>query len=143
MKQFLGKSPSGVFATQTLGGHLLRGAIATRDFDLIGRLGRNRIGIAILNVPPREALSSRLARLVALGLMRDADDPTVLTARFSMSVGLRHSFEGNFEALDSALKELLERQGNALRPIRFLDAEVFTRRVNALDASIVLKPGNL
>lgn len=28
MKQLLGKSPSGLFATQTLGGHLIRGAIA-------------------------------------------------------------------------------------------------------------------
>ena len=115
--------------------------MVTRDFDLIGRLGRNRIGIAILNVPPREALSNRLARLVALGLMRDADDPTVLAARFSMSVGLRHSFEGDFDAVDRALRELLERQGPALRPIRFLDTEVFTRRVNAPHAPSALKPG--
>jgi len=28
MKQFLGKSPSGLFATQTLTGHVLRGAVA-------------------------------------------------------------------------------------------------------------------
>lgn len=28
MKQFMGKSQSGLFATQTLGGHLIRGAIA-------------------------------------------------------------------------------------------------------------------
>ncbi len=117
--------------------------MVTRDFDLIGRLGRNRIGIAILNVPPREALSSRLARLVALGLMRDADDPTVLSARFSVRVGLRHSFEGDFEAVDRALKESLERQDGALRPIRFLDTEVFTRRHNAPETPQVLKPGGL
>jgi nicotinamide riboside transporter PnuC len=28
MKQFLGKNPSGVFATQTLTGHVIRGAVA-------------------------------------------------------------------------------------------------------------------
>ena len=28
MQQFLGKSPSGLFATQTLAGHLIRGAVA-------------------------------------------------------------------------------------------------------------------
>jgi hypothetical protein len=28
MKQFLAKSPSGLFATQTLAGHLVRGALA-------------------------------------------------------------------------------------------------------------------
>jgi hypothetical protein len=28
MKHFLGKSPSGLFATQTLAGHLIRGAVA-------------------------------------------------------------------------------------------------------------------
>ena len=28
MKQLLGKSPAGLFATQTLSGHLIRGAIA-------------------------------------------------------------------------------------------------------------------
>ena len=28
MKQFLGKSPSGLFATQTLTGHVIRGAVA-------------------------------------------------------------------------------------------------------------------
>jgi hypothetical protein len=78
-----------------------------------------------------------------MGSMSFADDPTVLGAPFSMGVGLRHSFEGDFDAMNMALQELLERLDGTLRPIRFLDTEIFTRRINAPETSPVLKTGSL
>jgi GGDEF domain-containing protein len=100
-----------------------------RDFDIVGRLGRNRIGIVMTGVPPREALSGRLARLVALGLMQDSHDPAAVVVRFRLGVGLRRSFAGDFSALDSALQELLNKDDGTPRVIRFLDAPIPTYRV--------------
>ena len=58
MKSFLGKSPSGVFATQTLTGHLIRGAMA---FALI---------YLAIKQQPFHPVASLLAGLLALVAMR-------------------------------------------------------------------------
>jgi hypothetical protein len=58
MKQFLGKSPSGLFATQTLAGHVIRGAVA---FALL------YLAIGTQHLHP---VASLLAGLLALVSMR-------------------------------------------------------------------------
>jgi nicotinamide riboside transporter PnuC len=58
MKRFLGKSPSGVFATQTLAGHVIRGAVA--------------VALIYLAIEQQQLrpLASLLAGLLALVAMR-------------------------------------------------------------------------
>lgn len=107
-----------------------------RDFDVVGRLSRNRIGIVMIGIPPVEALSGRLARLIALGLMSDAHDPSAVAVRFRLGVGLRRSFFGDFNALDNALQDLLSKDDGVRRAIRFLDPQIPTRRVNLSDTSV-------
>lgn len=92
----------------------------TRDFDTVGRLGRNMLGIVMEGVMPGEAFRARLSRLVALGLMRDADDPTSMALRFTVAVGSRRSEVGDFAALDAALQGLMVEDDQAQRAIRFL-----------------------
>lgn len=92
----------------------------TRDFDTVGRLGRNMLGIVMEGVSPGEALTARLSRLVALGLMRDADDPASVALRFTVAVGSRRSVAGDFAVLDAALQALMATNNDTHRPIRFL-----------------------
>jgi GGDEF domain-containing protein len=92
----------------------------TRDFDPVGRLGRNMLGIVMEGVAPGERLRARLSRLVALGLMRDADDPASMALRFTLAVGSRSSEVRDFAALDAELQALLADDGQAQRAIRFL-----------------------
>ncbi|MDO8771575.1 MAG: 7TM diverse intracellular signaling domain-containing protein [Burkholderiaceae bacterium] len=92
----------------------------TRDFDTVGRLGRNMLGIVMEGVTLGEALTARLSRLVALGLMRDADDPASMALRFTVAVGSRRSVAGDFAALDAALQALMASDNDTRRPIRFL-----------------------
>lgn len=92
----------------------------TRDFDTVGRLSRNMLGIVMEGVTPGEALRARLSRLVALGLMRDADDPGSMALRFTVAVGNRRSEVADFAALDAALQALMADDGQGQRTIRFL-----------------------
>ncbi|MES2510586.1 MAG: 7TM diverse intracellular signaling domain-containing protein [Pseudomonadota bacterium] len=105
----------------------------TRDVDIVGRVDANRIGIVVTGAPSQEVLSARLARLVALGLMQDADDAAVPVLRFRMVVGMRRSFTGSFSALESALHAQLDADEAARRtiPIRFLDTGIPVQRVNS------------
>ena len=57
MKQLLGKSPSGLFATQTLTGHVIRGAVA---FALL------YLAIEQQHLHPVASLSAGLLALVAM-----------------------------------------------------------------------------
>jgi hypothetical protein len=57
MKQLLGKSPSGLFATQTLTGHMIRGAVA---FFLL------YFAISHQHVHPATSLVAGLLALVAM-----------------------------------------------------------------------------
>jgi GGDEF domain-containing protein len=91
-----------------------------REFDAVGRLDRNMLGIVMDGVPQGEALQDRLARLVALGLMRNADDPAAKALKFTVAVGSRRSFAGHFSALDGALKNLMKADDGTRRAIRFL-----------------------
>jgi GGDEF domain-containing protein len=101
-----------------------------REFDLVGRLGRNRIGIVMIGMAPSEALSSRLARLVALGLMRDTTTAARHAARLGIDVGSRRSFAGDFNELDAALRDLSARDDGKPRPIRYLNSAMPVRRTD-------------
>ncbi len=102
---------------------------ATRELDTVGRLGHNLLGILMPGMPPGEGLNSRMARLVALGLMQDLHDPTALELRFQLAVGQRRDFPGSFMELDTALMALLLRREQDKRAIRYLDVVVPTRRM--------------
>ena len=75
MKQFLGRSPSGVFATQTLTGHAIRGAVA---FGLL------YLAIEQQHVQP---VASLLAALLALVAMRGC--PVCWTIGLAETIRLR------------------------------------------------------
>lgn len=109
---------------------------ATREFDTVGRLGRNRLGIVMINVPPGEALSNRLARLVALGLMHDPHDPSAVPVRFRLAVGARCHFPGDFGALDLALRAMLDQDDTDGRAIRYLAQTIPVRRVGEVPGAV-------
>ncbi len=94
---------------------------SVRQFDSVGRLGPNLLGIAMQDVPQNDLLSQRLSRLVALGLMNDPQDKTSITVNFTMAVGSFGRFRDNFSALDTALRALLTKEmPGKTKPIRFL-----------------------
>lgn len=108
----------------------------TREFDTVGRLARNRLGIVMTDLAPGDALSSRLARLVALGLMVDPQDPSAMEIRFRLVVGARRDFGGNFVELDSALTAMLDRHDGSPRAIQFLSDVIPVQRVGARPSSV-------
>ncbi len=78
----------------------------TRDIDEVGRIGRNTLGIAMGGMPKGEALTLRLSRLVALGLMADPHDPAAVPVRFTLAVAHRAQQEQDFAAIDRELRRL-------------------------------------
>lgn len=76
---------------------------AVREFDTVGRVGRQRLAIVMADMPPGNALNGRLSRLVALGLMRDSLAEAGETLKFTITVGVRSQFSGSFEQLERAL----------------------------------------
>lgn len=99
----------------------------TRDIDVVGRLGRNTLGIAMGDMPTGDAITARLSRLVALGLMADPHDPAAVAVRFEVAVGHSRHWGGDFASLDRALSQLVNsappEEGKA-RAIRHLGAEI-------------------
>jgi GGDEF domain-containing protein len=78
----------------------------TRDIDAVGRIGRNTLGIAMGDMPPGEAFTSRLSRLVALGLMADPHDQAAVPVRFTLAVAHRVQQGDDFAAIDRELRRL-------------------------------------
>ncbi len=101
----------------------------TREFDWVGRLGPTQLGVTMADVPPGEALTGRLQRIVALGLMRESTDPRNAPIRLRICVGQRHEFAGGFDALDAALKHLLQATNANGRSIQHLGVVVPVTRV--------------
>jgi GGDEF domain-containing protein len=95
-----------------------------REFDTVGRLSRNRLGLVMADVPEGEALSGRFSRLVALGLMRDSHEARDAEIRFRISVGLRKHFAGSFAELDTALQTIAQREAASIKPIHYLPETV-------------------
>ncbi len=91
-----------------------------REFDVVGRLSRDRLGLLMPDLPQGDALAGRLARLVALGLMHDDPISRESTIRFRISVGMRKQFAGSFTQLDEALQALLRQESASAKPIDYL-----------------------
>ncbi len=101
-----------------------------REFDAVGRLSRNRLALLMADLPQGEALSGRLARLVALGIMYETQESRAITIRFRMSVGMRKQFAGSFTELDAALNDLLLQEVANPKPIHYLPDAVQHRYPN-------------
>jgi hypothetical protein len=84
MMQFLGKSPSGLFATQTLAGHVIRGAVA---FGLLY--------LAIAQQQHLHPVASMLAGLLALVAMRGC--PVCWTIGLAETIRQRYGVQGRLE----------------------------------------------
>ena len=80
MKQFLGKSPSGLFATQTLAGHVIRGAVAFALLYLAIEQQHSH--------PVASLLAGLLAGLLALVAMRGC--PICWTIGLAETIRQRH-----------------------------------------------------
>lgn len=93
----------------------------TRQFDLVGRMDRNMLGIVMEGLQPGDALTARLSRLIALGLMHNTDEPLAIPLNFTVAVGSRRQFTGDFSKLDAALQALVHADDGSRRAIRFLN----------------------
>ena len=92
-----------------------------RDDDTIARVGSQLFAILMPGVSRSERLASKLARLVALGVMVDSDDPLSSPVKFKIIAGSVRSFAGGSQALDAAMKGILARdEGPDYRIIRFI-----------------------
>jgi hypothetical protein len=83
MKQFLGKSPSGLFATRTLTGHVIRGAVA---FALL---------YLAIEQQHSHPVASLLAGLLALVAMRGC--PVCWTIGLAETIRQRYGVMGRLE----------------------------------------------
>ncbi len=81
---------------------------AVREFDTVGRVGKQRLAIVMTGMPLGDALNGRLSRLVALGLMRDSLAQVGDTLKLSITASVRSQFEGTFADLDMALNESMD-----------------------------------
>jgi hypothetical protein len=91
-----------------------------REFDTVGRPSRDRLALIMADLPEGDALSARLSRLVALGLMYDSHETRDTAIRFRMSVGLRKAFAGSFAELEAALLALLQDEAGSDKAIHYL-----------------------
>ncbi len=92
---------------------------AMREFDVVGRLGRNLLAICVVDRPSNEALAARLSRLVALGLMHDEPMHGV---QFTIAAAEHARFFDDYPRVEPALLQLLAVPADAKRkPIRYFN----------------------
>jgi two-component system, sensor histidine kinase LadS len=95
----------------------------TRDVDLIGRIGGNLMAVAMPGIPMGDELNNRLARLVALGLMKDRYDTQPIELRFRIAVGTLGTWGDDLAALDNSLRgSIMQSNGWSSKPIRYITA---------------------
>jgi two-component system, sensor histidine kinase LadS len=93
----------------------------TRDVDLIGRIGGNVLALAMPDIPMGDDLNSRLARLIALGMMTDRYDSQPVELRFRIAVGTRGTWGDDLRSLDNNLRgAVLQSGGWSSKPIRYI-----------------------
>ena len=78
-----------------------------RDDDTIARVTDDVFAMLMPGVSRSERLSSKLSRLVALGVMVDSDDTRSHPIKFKIAASTLRSFSGESEALDDALRGVL------------------------------------
>ncbi len=93
-----------------------------RDNDTVAQVDDQIFVILMPGVSRSEHLAGKLARLVALGMMVDADDPSSTPVKFKIVASSLRSFSSGSQALDAAAKQLLARtDGAQTRVIQFID----------------------
>ena len=81
--------------------------MVARPDDTIALIGANMFAVLMPGVSFGPGLSDKLARLVALGLMRDPDDRSGLPVKFRIAATSFGTFSGTSSQLDRALKQKL------------------------------------
>lgn len=78
-----------------------------RDDDTIARVDERVFAMLMPGVSRSERLASKLSRLVALGVMVDADDPRSRPIKFKIVASTRRTFLSDSASLDEALRSVL------------------------------------
>ena len=78
-----------------------------REDDVIARVDERLFALLMPGVSRSERLASKLARLVALGVMVDPDDPLLTPVKFKIVAGSLRSFSGNAQELDIAIQKVM------------------------------------
>ena len=81
--------------------------MVTRADDTVARIGDNEYAILMPRMSVGPNFSSKLSRLVALGVMRDTDDPSQQIVRFRIAATTFGSFSGTSKQLDETLRRKL------------------------------------
>jgi two-component system, sensor histidine kinase LadS len=95
---------------------------ASRDVDTVALVAGNVFAILMPGISPSENLSSKLSRLVALGLMPDKDDPKSAPIYMRVAASSMLSFFGSPQSLDALLFKTLRNkslwQDRSIRMVR-------------------------
>jgi GGDEF domain-containing protein len=116
---------------------------AMREFDVVGRVGQDLLGICVVDRPSNEALAARLSRLVALGLM--PEDPRQ-AVNFTLAVAEHARVFEPYPQVESILRQLLAVPvGHGRKPIRYFNptgspAYAPSRAPNAVPATLPTTP---
>ena len=81
--------------------------MVTRQNDIVALIGKNMYALLMPGMSLGPNFSGKLSRLVALGLMHDADDATGQPVKFRIAATSLGSFSGTSSQLDRALKQQL------------------------------------
>jgi GGDEF domain-containing protein len=97
---------------------------AALEHDTVARLNPRVFALLMPGMPPGELLASRLARLVALSLMADSEEPPGGALRLRIVASTSRTFAGSWQELHKALQHKLKgSEGWAQRAIRFVRQE--------------------
>jgi GGDEF domain-containing protein len=94
---------------------------AALEHDTVARLNPKVFALLMPGMPPGELLASRLARLVALSLMADSEEPQAGALRLRIVASTSRTFAGSWQELHQALQyKLRQTEGWSQRAIRFV-----------------------
>jgi two-component system, sensor histidine kinase LadS len=92
-----------------------------REDDTIARVSENVFAILMPGVSRSEALTAKLSRLVALGMMQDKDDRRAIPIQFRVLASSLRSFTGSPDQLHSTMQVAMKMPSTwTQRSIRFL-----------------------
>jgi two-component system, sensor histidine kinase LadS len=95
--------------------------MVVRGQDTVARLGERTLAIVMPGLSTGDALTERMARLVALGLMEDMQDAQAPIIRFRIAVGSLRSAPGSLTDLEQALlAQLASSSFEDSRPIHYV-----------------------
>jgi two-component system, sensor histidine kinase LadS len=93
---------------------------AALEHDTVARINPRVFALLMPGMAPGELLASRLARLVALSLMADGEEPHGAALRLRIVASTRRTFAGSWKELHKALQhKLRSSEGWTHRTIRF------------------------